>query len=174
MSDLYINAFDRRSGRVVDVPLSRLEGGCCEQQYDECNNASLVGSFTSPIKLTPTAQMLTLSNYSMYPPNTFGVKGGDITFNVLGVYNVDVSGSLSSTPRTNTTTTVSASPSGNTVVIGPKSFTASTGTNGSASFDYPLLVSAPSCGSNLKFTASSSNANVSLLNSSINIIKISQ
>lgn len=182
MADLYVNAFDRRNGRVIDVPLHQVCNGC-ESECEQC--ASLVAVLPSPQSIpsgsacgsTSSAKKATSAilagdaNY-MFPPRSFSLTNGSYNFNYLGAYNITVSGTVSGTPGTSSSLCIAPVPSGGTNIIGPPKVTPTTGVSGSASFSYPFLVNVPSCGSDISFVATTNNCNVSILNGTINIIKV--
>lgn len=193
MTELYINAFDRRNGRVVDLPLSRLCNNCCPEQVAQINPA-LVGYFAPVVPLIPNApiaaprrigaprlvgqatvaaQPLDIVSSYQTPPGAFNVQGADVAFNYTGIYNVRVAGTITGTPGVSSSVVITPVPTGNTTIVGPPTTVAITNPVGVAFFDYPFLVDVPTQGSDLFFTASTPNSNVSILNGTINIVRVS-
>lgn len=171
MVDLYINAFDKSCGRMIELPLSHIGQCIPNEKCIQC--ASLVGYLPSTVPITSgtVGTALIPASTTSSTPNSFNVNGGNIGFGYLGIYNVEVAGQIVTTPGTKASVTITPTTTGGARVVGPSSATA-TAMNGTGAFDYPFLVNVPTCGSTLSFSATTASSNVSIINGSINIIRV--
>lgn len=171
--DVYFNAFSRRSGRILDFPLSALQrvpnGSPVQAPFQ---GAALASGIVSPTVVTG-ATVLPLTNTNQFPPMSFSVIANDILFNSAGTYNVSLSGTVTGNPGVQSAVTVTSVPSGTLSIVGSPSLVATTSSGGQpGTFDYPFLANVSGGVADIYFTASTASANVSIINGAVSIVKV--
>lgn len=170
--DLYFNAFSRTTGRIVDLPVSQFARVSGIPTTAPFQGSSLVGTFGSPLDITGTT-VLPIEETSQFPPLSFTIEDDEVFFNQVGSYRVNVSGAVAGTPGVQSSVTITAVPTGTTAIISDESIVAVTSeAGGTGSFSYPFLANVTDAGSDLFFTATTFDSNVSILNGAIDIVKV--